>query len=274
MKKPILAVIGLIAGLSMSAATAAEMGGKTEVHWYGQAGFKITSPGGKVIVIDPFILKNPKTPKPLKDLKKLGKVDVVLVTHGHFDHIADAPAIAKMNTAKVFGPAGLMDSFADLGILPVELAPRMNKGGVVTPIGDAIKFTMVRAEHSSELKWNHPDTGKPALFEGGEPAGWIIEMENGFKIYHMGDTGLFGDMEFIGAYYKPDLVLMPIGGHFVMSPKDAAYATKKYLKPAHVIPMHYGTIPVLKGTPAEYIAAMGNTAVQIHAINPGEKISF
>jgi L-ascorbate metabolism protein UlaG (beta-lactamase superfamily) len=103
----------------------------------------------------------------------------------------------------------------------------------------------------------------------GRPAGFIIQLENGFKIYHMGETGLFGDMKLISDYYKPDLILMPIGGHFVMDPQDAAYATKEWLKPKFVIPMHYGTTPVLKGTPQEYMAALGQTTTKVFPINPG-----
>ena len=94
------------------------------------------------------------------------------------------------------------------------------------------------------------------------------------KVYHMGDTGLFGDMAFIGSYYHPDIVLMPIGGHFVMDPVQAAYATKTWLKPAHVIPMHYGTIPQLKGTPEEYIKALGDSPTKVHVLKPGDEITF
>jgi L-ascorbate metabolism protein UlaG (beta-lactamase superfamily) len=99
-------------------------------------------------------------------------------------------------------------------------------------------------------------------------------MENGFKIYHMGDTGLFGDMKLIADYYKPDLVLIPIGGHFVMDPQDAAYATREWLKPKFAIPIHYGTFPVLKGTPQEYIAALGQTTTKVFPINPGDRLEF
>ncbi|MDP3766628.1 MAG: MBL fold metallo-hydrolase, partial [Dehalococcoidia bacterium] len=102
----------------------------------------------------------------------------------------------------------------------------------------------------------------------------IIEFENGFKLYHMGDTGLFGDMRFIGRYYKPDLVMIPIGGHFVMDPRDAAYATNRMLKPKYAIPFHYGTFPVLKGTPQEYQKFLGDTSTQVFPISPGDKLTF
>ena len=249
--------------------------GKTEVLWLGQAAFKITTPGGKVIVLDPFLVNNPKTPAEYKNLDKLGKVDLILVTHGHGDHVGDVKDLAARNPdAKVYGPAGLVATLVDLGWVSAEQGVRFGKGGKVQPLGPQITITQTRAEHSSEVTVTDPATKKSTTHPGGEPAGFIIQLENGFKIYHMGDTGLFGDMKLIADYYKPDLILMPIGGHFVMDPKDAAYATKEWLKPKFVIPMHYGTSPVLKGTPQEYMAALGQTSTKVFPINPGDKLEF
>ena len=249
--------------------------GKAELWWLGQAAFRITTPGGKVIVVDPWLTSNPKTPAEFKNLDVLGKVDLILVTHGHFDHIADAPALATKNNAVVYGPAGLNQVWTTLGVLPPALSQRFGKGGTITPWGpDSVKITATHAEHSSEIVWKNPATGKDESHLGGEPVGFIIELENGFKIYHMGDTGPFGDMKFIGEYYKPDLILIPIGGHFVMSPKDAAYATREWLKPKFAIPMHYGTIPVLKGTPQEYTQALGSTPTKVMVLQPGDKVTF
>lgn len=248
--------------------------GKVSVQWLGQATTKITTPTGKVIVIDPWLLTNPKAPEGYKRLDALGKVDLILVTHAHNDHFADAPELAKLNNAPMYGPAGLNQSLVTLGVLPAALAPRFNKGGTITPLGPDIKITATRAEHSSELVWRNPATGKDETHVGGEPLGFLIELENGFRIYHMGDTGLFGDMRLIGDYYKPDLVLIPIGGHYVMDPKDAAVATRDMLKPKFAIPIHYGTIPQLKGTPEEYIRAMGNTPTRIIPMKPGEAMQF
>ena len=259
----------------LGALTASAQNGKTEVLWLGQASTRITTPGGKVIVVDPWLTSNPKTPANFRNLEALGKVDLILVTHAHFDHFADAPALAKMHKVPMYGPAGLNQSVTTLGILPAELAPRFGKGGTIMPFGpNGVKITATRAEHSSEMMWKNPATNKDETQPGGEPVGFIIEMENGFKIYHMGDTGLFGDMKFIGEYYQPDLVLIPIGGHFVMSPKDAAYAVNTLIKPKFALPIHYGTIPVLRGTPAEFSVALGAESGKMLVVNPGEKVEF
>lgn len=269
--------IVILAGILLSLAcgtVSAATGGQIRLQWLGQAAFKITTVSGKVILIDPFITGNPVLPKQYKNLDKLGKIDLILVTHGHGDHVGDGPQLAKQHNAPLYGPAGLNDTLLALGILPKELSPRFNKGGVITPLGPDIRITMTRAEHSSEFRWKNPATGKTEVHVGGEPAGFILQLENGFRIYHMGDTGLFGDMKFIGEYYKPDLILIPIGGHYVMNPSDAAYATNHYLKPKYAIPMHYGTIPVLKGTPAEYIKALGSTRTHVYDLKLGQEISF
>lgn len=247
---------------------------ETTVQWFGQSAFKITTPAGKVILIDPFITRNPKTPPEYRDLDRLGKIDLILVTHAHADHLGDGPVLATRHQVPLYGPAGLNDSLVALGVLPKELAPRFNKGGVIQPLGEGIRITMTRAEHSSELRWTNPETGHEEIHIGGEPAGFIIELENGFKIYHMGDTGLFGDLAFIADYYRPDLVLIPIGGHFVMDPRDAAYATREYLKPRFVIPMHYGTNPMLKGTPEEYRQALGESDTRVLDLEPGASARF
>ncbi len=266
---------GLLFGLFPALTLAAEKTkGQVSVQWLGHAAFKITSVSGKVILIDPFITKNPKLSAEQKDLSRLGKVDLILVTHAHGDHVGDGPALAKLHNAPLYAPAGLNDTLAALGELPSELSPRFNKGGVITPLGDGIKITMTRAEHSSEYKWTNPKSGQTEVHVGGEPAGFIIELENGFKVYHMGDTGLFGDLGLIGSYYRPDLVLIPVGGHFVLSPKDAAYATRQYLKPKYAMPMHYGTNPKLKGTPEEYIEALGDSPTKVLNLKFGEVVKF
>jgi L-ascorbate metabolism protein UlaG (beta-lactamase superfamily) len=273
MKKALLVMFAMV--LAGCAGPEVKSSGKTELWWLGQAAVRITTPGGKVIVIDPWLTSNPKTPPQYKNLDVLGKVDLILVTHGHFDHTADAPALAQKNNAVVYGPAGLNQVWTTLGVLPANLSQRFGKGGTITPWGpNGVKITAVHAEHSSEIIWKNPATGKDESHIGGEPVGFILEMEDGFKIYHMGDTGPFGDMKFIGEYYKPDLILIPIGGHFVLDPKAAAYVTREWLKPAFAIPIHYGTIPQLKGTPEEYLQALGSTPTKVMVLQPGDKTRF
>jgi L-ascorbate metabolism protein UlaG (beta-lactamase superfamily) len=250
--------------------------GKAEVLWLGQAAMRITTPGGKVIVIDPWLVTNPKTPASFKQLNALGKVDLILVTHAHSDHFADAPALARMHNAPIYSAGGLGQSIVTLGIVPTALSQRFGKGGAVAPFGPSgPKITAVHAEHASELVWKNPATDKDETHYGGEPVGYIVELENGFKIWHMGDTGLFGDMRLIGETYKPDLVLIPIGGHFTMGPQDAATAVRDMIKPKYAIPMHYGTFPLLRGTPAEFASALGTaSATRVVVPEPGQKVDF
>jgi L-ascorbate metabolism protein UlaG (beta-lactamase superfamily) len=253
---------------SISAAQAVDL------QWFGQSAFKITTDNGKVILIDPFITKNPKTPEALKDLSKLGNVDLILVTHGHGDHVGDTAEIAKMTGAKVAMNADMGHTFGTLGIVPYDQLIRFNKSGPIKPLGDDITVTMVHAEHSSDVVHPDPVSGAKRVWPGGEPAGYIIEFENGFKIYHAGDTGVFSDMKLIGELYDPDLSLLPIGGHFTMDPQHAAYAVKNLLMSKNVIPIHYGTFPPLKGTPEEFKAALGDYPGSLIVMQPGDSRTF
>jgi L-ascorbate metabolism protein UlaG (beta-lactamase superfamily) len=141
------------------------------------------------------------------------------------------------------------------------------------PLGEGITITMVRAEHSSELL--HTDaSGNKSVHPGGEPAGFIIELENGFTIYHAGDTGVFGDMSLIKTLYDPDVALLPIGGHFTMDPGHAAYAIRNLLKPKQVIPIHFATFPQLKGTPAQLREALGDMAGVVNELQPGDTVKY
>jgi L-ascorbate metabolism protein UlaG (beta-lactamase superfamily) len=244
-----------------------------QVIWLGQAAFKITTPGGKVIVTDPWLRTNPLTPAAYKSLDAFGKIDVLLVSHGHFDHIADAPALAQQYNVPIRAPGDLANTAMTLGVLPAALLPRMNKGGTIEPV-PGVKVTAVRAEHSSVYVWRNPATQKDETHPGGEAVGWIIELENGFRIYHAGDTAVFGDMQLIGQRYQPHLALVPIGGNFTMDPSDAATAVKAWLKPQVVVPMHYGANPLAKGTPAQFKAAMGDSPVRVLVAQPGEVLNF
>jgi L-ascorbate metabolism protein UlaG (beta-lactamase superfamily) len=267
-----LAVIGAPAQAQTGPA-GASASGKTELLWLGQASFRIKSPGGKVIVVDPWLTSGPKAPAAYKDLAALGKVDLLLVTHGHVDHLGDAPAIAKLNNTVLYGPADMITPLVTLGVLPANLTHRFNKSGSVTPL-PGIKVTAVKAEHSSLLVWNNPATGKNEAHPAGEAMGYIIQLENGFRIWHMGDTGLFPDMKFISEHYKPDLVLIPIGGNFTMDPEDAAYAARTWINPRNIIPIHYNSNPIAKGTLAEFQAAMKGSSINVMPMTEGQTVEF
>jgi L-ascorbate metabolism protein UlaG (beta-lactamase superfamily) len=270
--KSVGAILAIVAVLSLATSVRAE-DNKTQVLWLGQSAFRIVSPHGKVIVIDPWLTKGPLAPAKYKDLSALGKIDLLLVTHAHGDHLGDAPALAKMHNIPLWGPGGMNQALATLGVLPAAQLPRFDKGGTITPL-PGIKVIATHAEHSSALVWRNSATEKDETHYGGEPNGFIIEMENGFRIYHMGDTGIFGDMKWIAEYYRPDLVLIPIGGNFTMDPIDAAYATNQLIKPRYVIPIHYGSNPLGKGTPKEFKDVLGNTGTKLIPLVPGETAEF
>ncbi len=273
--RPLLAAVStaiLVACAAPGSPPAAATPG-AEVVWLGQSAFKITTPGGKVIVLDPWLRTNPITPPAYKQLDAFGRIDVLLVSHGHFDHIADAPALAQQYNVPLRAPGDLNQALTTLGVLPANLLPRMNKGGTIEP-APGIKVTAVHAEHSSVYVWRNPASNKDETHPGGEPVGWIIELENGFRIYHAGDTAAFGDMRLIGERYKPDLALVPIGGNFTMDPVDAAWAVKELIRPKVVIPMHYGTNPLARGTAAEFVNAMGQSAVRVQVATPGQAMAF
>lgn len=245
----------------------------------GHATTRITSVTGKVIVIDPFVKKNPKTPAKYKDLAAFGDVGAILVTHGHGDHVRDLKELAKMTGATVVAPYELAWNTNALGITDKAKTIGMNKGGTVTPLGRDIKIHMVPAEHSSSTDLlvfglQEGGTGQPRMVEGGPSVGYVIELENGFKIYHSGDTHVFGDMALIRELYAPDLALVSIGGHFTMDPAGAAYALRELIKPKQVIPIHYGTFPVINRTPAELKAALGDAPIEMLDVKPGDAVRF
>lgn len=253
--------------------------GEVEVLWLGHATTRITSVTGKVILIDPFLTKNPTTPAKYKDLAALGKVDVILVTHGHSDHVGDLKELAAMTGATVVAPYELANNLRMLGIIEGANSIGMNKGGTVAPLGRDIKIHMVPAEHSSAtdlqgLGIRGADSKQPRFIEGGPAVAYVIELENGFTIYHSGDTHVFGDMVLIREFYAPDLALVCIGGHFTMSPEGAAYALRKFLKPKQVIPIHYGTYAVINRTPAELKAALGDAPIEMLDMKPGDAMRF
>ncbi len=235
-----------------------EIGKGIKITYLGHAAFKIVSPKGVVIYIDPFLSGNPKTPA---ELKTVEKADLILITHGHADHVGDTVTIAERTNAKVIAMPELGRYLTKKGVKKVV---GMNKGGTYTSHGIAI--TMVHALHSSSV------TEGDQVIYAGDPAGFVLRFENGFTLYHAGDTGLFGDMKLIGELYKPEVSLLPIGSHFTMDPREATYAAR-LLGSTYVIPMHYGTFPVLTGTPEEFLKLMKEVPqTKVLILKPGETV--
>jgi L-ascorbate metabolism protein UlaG (beta-lactamase superfamily) len=227
-----------------------------KLTWLGHATFRVETPAGKTVIIDPWVMGNPMCPEPEKKVKK---VDVLLCTHGHGDHIGDAVEIVKQHNPAVVGIYELCMWLEKKG---AKKTSPMNKGGSQT-IGD-IKITMVHADHSCGIL-----DGDQIVY-GGEACGYVIEFSNGVKIYHAGDTNVFGDMAIIRDLYAPEIAMLPIGDRFTMSPREAAYACN-LLKPKTVIPMHFGTFPLLTGTPAELQKLA--PAIAIAEMKPGVTLS-
>ncbi len=227
-----------------------------KLTWLGHGTFRIETPEKKICYVDPWIGGNPSCPVREKEVKK---ADVLICTHGHFDHIADAVDVAKKHDPIVVGIYELCSWMARKGVK--QIAP-MNKGGTQTVAG--VKLTMVHADHSCGIQ-----DGDEIVY-GGEACGYVMEFSNGVKFYHAGDTNVFGDMAIIRELYAPKIALLPIGDHFTMSPREAAYACK-LLKPETVIPMHFGTFPLLTGTPAELQKLAPE--VKVLELKPGQTIS-
>jgi L-ascorbate metabolism protein UlaG (beta-lactamase superfamily) len=227
-----------------------------KLTWLGHATFRIQTPKGKTILIDPWVMGNPACPDSEKNLESL---DVMLITHGHGDHIGDAVEIAKKHNPKIVGIPELCGWLKKKG---VKETSEMNKGGT-QQVGD-IKVTMVHADHSCGIL--DGDT----LVYGGEAVGYVVEFENGVKIYHAGDTNVFGDMAIIRDLYAPQIAMLPIGDHYTMSPREAAYACN-LLKSATVIPMHFATFPVLTGRSGELAKLVKN--VEVFEMKPGQTAS-
>ncbi len=237
-----------------------------QITWLGQSFFKIMTSSGRVIFIDPwkdFPPGNILFPKKYS----LGKPDVIMITHGHFDHMGDTlDLVKKYPKTKVVSGFEIMLYLMEQGVSQENLLS-MNKGGTIN--FDGIKITMTNAFHSGGIG---PFSSKHLVY-GGEPAGYIIRLENGVIIYHAGDTSLFSDMKLIHQFYKPDVAFLPIGDVYTMGPKEAAHAVS-FIKPKIAVPMHYAGTFELPGDPKEFLKLVKkiNKNTQVFIPDPGQAI--
>ncbi len=226
----------------------------TKMTWLGHATFRFETTEGKVVLVDPWVMNNPACPESEKSPER---IDLMLITHGHFDHIGDAVELAKKHEPQTFA---IFETAHWLGSKQVPNVEGMNKGGTVSAQG--VRFTMTHAAHSCGI------LDGDAIVYGGEAAGYVIEFPGGLRVYHAGDTTVFSDMKIIGELYRPDVCLLPIGDLYTMSPREAAYAIGLLGAPC-VVPMHFGTFPVLTGTPDE-LRKLSGGGVEIVDLEPGE----
>lgn len=267
-----------LAAVTLLLATSMSWSAETTLTWHGHAAFEIVTPKGKVLMIDPW-LKNPVNPnaKDGKDpLQTIAKVDYIILTHGHFDHVGDAVAIAKKTRARLVANFELGTNLAKLYGYPKDqmgFDTLMNIGGEITIADGEVTVALVPAIHSSGL--NDPFAGEkdPDIAYGGNPAGVVIKIHDGPTIYHTGDTAYFKDMSLIGEVYEPDVALVNIGGHFGMEPVMAARAAKA-VRAKLVIPQHYGTFPVLAQETKTFTDDLDRKGVAYRVMAPGSSLTF
>jgi len=250
---------------------------ETKLKWFGHAAFSITTPNGHVLFIDPW-LTNPMNPeaKDNKDpLVGVTKVDYILLTHGHRDHVGDAVAIAKKTGAKLISNPELAGNLVKLVDFPAKQTEdsSMGIGGEMQIADDEVTVAMTPAVHSSSVFNPKAGPNEAERAYGGNPAGFIIIIKNGPTIYHSGDTAYFKDMETIGENYSIDVALLNIGGHFGMEPKMAAKAAQS-VRARLAIPQHFGTFPGIAKDAVGFAAELKKFKIRFFEMKPGDTVSF
>jgi L-ascorbate metabolism protein UlaG (beta-lactamase superfamily) len=260
--------------LAMLVVTTTPAQAEAKIQYYGHSAIKIETPSGGVILIDPW-LKAPTNPD--KDsIGKLGRVDYILLTHGHFDHVGNAVEIGRRTGAELVTNSDLARNLVAVEGYPKDKATKTaNMGGTVALPKAGARVTFVYARHSSDLFLSKPAEGGAAVIAGGNPTGVVLEIDGGPTIYHTGDTDVFADMKLIPEFFKVDLMLLSIDGNFTMTPVRAALAVEM-VNPKYAVPIHYGTYPIMAGTPAQLKAALDKRGLGARMIEmkPGEERSF
>jgi L-ascorbate metabolism protein UlaG (beta-lactamase superfamily) len=247
-----------------------------DITSYGHSAFKVTTPAGKTLLIDPWIV-NPGNARGKEDLAALSKVDLILLTHGHGDHVGTAVEIAKATGANLVASFDLMRAMVSYRGFPAAQATLATAGGVggsLQLLDGELELVFTHAVHGGDLEIGADLPGAGTTTAGGEAGGFVLRIKGGPTIYHAGDTDVFSDMGLIGERWRPTVAILPIGDKFTMGPAGAALAAR-LIGARTTIPMHYGTFPVLRGTPAEFQREL--TAAQVKTtmreMKPGETLA-
>ena len=248
-----------------------------EVRYLGHSALEVRAED-RTLLVDPYLSDNPVAPAAAKQPGAFEEVDLILLTHGHADHLGDTAELVRRTDAKVALNADLGRTLAALGIVPADRQVRFNVGGTVRPLGDSIAITMVQAVHSSTVavpgdKAGGEDGAPGTVRGGGAAVGYVIETADGASLYHAGDTAVFRGMSYVTEYYEPEIAFVPAGGRETMGPEQAAHALMNYLNVRRAVAMHY-RIEGQRDVPERIRERLGDYPVEVLTVEPGEVVDF